>query len=104
MCERKICMFRHEESKKEDENDNDDSVNESEVDVSDTDQENVKELIPILEWFKEAVAKFDVLLQKCSLKCKECEFEAKDTNGLVMHMKAKHRLISLQCKVIDMHW
>ena len=52
---------------------------------------NVKELILILERFKEAVAKFDVLLQKCSLKCKECDFEAKDTNGLVMHMKPKHK-------------
>ena len=84
-------MFRHEESKKREEIDDDDSDNESEVDVSDTAQENVKELIPILERFKEAVAKFDVLLQKCSLKCKECDFEAKDTNGLVMHMKAKHK-------------
>ena len=86
-----MCMFRHEESKKEKESDDDDSDNESEVDVLGIDQENVKELIPILERFKEAVAKLDVLLQKCSLKCKECDFEAKDTNGLVMHMKAKHK-------------
>ena len=30
------------------------------------------------------------VLTKCSLKCKKCEFEAKDTNGLSMHIKAKH--------------
>ena len=38
----------------------------------------------------EAVDDFEELLEKYSLKCKDCDFEARDFNGLKMHMKAKH--------------
>ena len=52
----------------------------------DDENESVEALKSILDKFKKAVEKFDVLLQKCSLKCKHCEFEAKDTNGLRIHI------------------
>ena len=39
---------------------------------------------------KKAEGNFEDLLGKYSLKCKDCEFEAKDINGLTMHKKAKH--------------
>ena len=71
----------------------DDIADEDESDSDEEDEEeyeNVYALKPILNKFKEAVEKFDTMLQKCSLKCKHCEFEAKDQNGLGMHMKAKH--------------
>ena len=38
--------------------------------------------------------KFETLLQNYSLKCKLCEFEAKDPNGLIMHNKAKHKNVN----------
>ena len=60
-------------------------------DIADEDESDSDALKPILNKFKEAVEKFDTMLQKCSLKCKHCEFEAKDQNGLGMHMKAKHK-------------
>ena len=44
----------------------------------------------MLEKVKKAVEKCDTLLDQCSFKCKICDFEAKDRNGLVMHTKAKH--------------
>ena len=51
---------------------------------------NIEKIKPVLEKFKQAVDNFEELLEKCSLKCKDCEFEARDLNGLKMHMKAKH--------------
>ena len=52
---------------------------------------NFEDMKPALEKFKQAVEKFEELLGKHSLKCKKCEFEAKDLNGLTMHIKAKHK-------------
>ena len=88
-CERKLCMFKHEErdDDKESESENSDGENDEDTD-NDDDKESVKDLIPILEKFKDAVEKFDVLLQKCSL---QLDFESKNQNVLVMHMKAKHK-------------
>ena len=57
------------------------------IDVKGIDFSKIK---PVLEKFKQAVENFEELLGKFSLKCKSCEFEAKDLNGLAMHMKAKH--------------
>ena len=90
-CERKLCMYRHEEAVNgEDENnedsDDDDSVCENFVNEG-VDGQKIR---PLLEKFKQAVDNFEELLGKHSLKCKDCEFEAKDFNGLKMHMKAKH--------------
>ena len=51
---------------------------------------DVQKIRPLLEKFKQAVDNFEELLGKHSLKCKDCEFEGKDFNGLKMHMKAKH--------------
>ena len=78
-------MFRHDQ-----ESDAESSDDDSDED-KDKDEGYVKDLIPILEKFKVAVEKFDVLLQKWGLKCKQCDFEAKDANGLVMHVKSKHK-------------
>ena len=69
-CERVLCMFGHEDN---------DAVNIADEDESDSDEEdeeeyeNVYALKPILNKFKEAVEKFDTMLQKCSLKCKHSE-------------------------------
>ena len=51
---------------------------------------SVDKLMPILEKVQEAVEKFDLLLKKNSLICKEFDFEARNQNGLNMHVKAKH--------------
>ena len=79
-------MFRHEDKKDEntdDEECDDDEESESEI-------ETIEDIKPILDKFKKAVENFEELLQICSLKCKQCDFEAKDVNGLNMHVKAKH--------------
>ena len=88
-CERKLCMFRHGEAiDEEDENDEESDDSDDQKFISDgVDVEKIK---PLMEKFKKAVDNFEELLGKYSLKCKNCEFEAKDFNGLTMHMKAKH--------------
>ena len=88
-------MFRHENNiEKENESDDDDDDESDDEYLSDQfwiegvlDIEKIK---PVLDNFKKAVDNFEELLSKYSLKCKNCEFEAKDLNGLTMHMKAKH--------------
>ena len=52
---------------------------------------NLEDMKPALEKFKQAVDNFEELLGNHSLKCKKCEFEAKDLNGLNMHIKAKYK-------------
>ena len=79
-----LCMFRHEEC-----DDEDDSENENDSE-EDEDEESVEDLKPMLKKIQEAVEKFDVLLKKCSLRCDQCDFEAKNQNGLNMHVKSKH--------------
>ena len=82
-------MFKHGEAViEEDENDEESDDNDDDKFTCDgVDAEKIK---PLLEKFKKAVDDFEELLGKYSLKCKQCEFEAKDFNGLTMHMKAKH--------------
>ena len=90
-CERNLCMFQHVESR--------DIENVSDDDSEDGDSEesfnlhdiNLEKIKPVLDKFKQAVDNFELLLNKYSLKCNNCEFEAKDMNGLTMHMKAKHK-------------
>ena len=93
-CERVLCMFRHEERNYDEESDEEESDDESVSEGNSNDKESVNALIPVLEKVKAALEKFDDLLQKCSLKCKQCDFEAKDKNGLVMHMKSKHKNVN----------
>ena len=83
-----MCMFKHEES--EDESDQDEEADDDDAD----EEENVTKLKPMLEKVKKAVENFDVLLNKFSLKCEYCEFEARNRNGLNMHVKAKHTNIN----------
>ena len=80
-------MFRH----KVDEDDD-----ESEAEESDDDECDVKNkpdnLKPSLDKVKQSIEKVSALLEKVCpiLKCNNCEFEAKDKNGLNVHIKAKH--------------
>ena len=50
---------------------------------SDIDVEKVR---PVLGKVGKAVGKCDILMDQCSVKCKFCEFLAKDKNG---HIKAR---------------
>ena len=45
-----------------------------------------------LESNTKSLEKVAILLKKVVpiLKCEQCEFEARNQNGLTMHMKAKH--------------
>ena len=85
-CERKLCMFRHGDNDNGEEDDNDDEESEND------DEDNVKTLKPSLEKVKKSLEKVAVLLQQVpqNFKCQQCDFEAKNQNGLNMHIKAKH--------------
>ena len=85
-------MFRHENDiEEEDESDDDeDDDDDGDDDVDGVEAVDIEKIKPVLDNFKKAVDNFEELLGKYSLKCKNCEFEAKDLNGLTMHMKAKH--------------
>ena len=90
-CERKLCMYKHEERDEDD--DEDESEDESDMDEDeDENQKAVENLKPSLEKVKEALEKVTNILKKVSptLKCNICDFEAKNQNGLTMHNKAKH--------------
>ena len=90
-CERNLCMFQHVESRDIEnvsDDDSEDGDSEESFNLHDINLERIK---PVLDKFKQAVDNFELLLNKYSLKCKNCEFEAKDMNGLTMHMKAKHK-------------
>ena len=97
-CERMMCMFQHEKS---DENDDDDDASDDNDDDGDDDDDHnddedslikVRDLEPSIKKVEEAMEKVNVLLKKqtSALKCDLCEFEARNTNGLTMHKKAKH--------------
>ena len=83
-----MCMFKPDES----ESDADDSEDENDEkdEEEDEDKVTVEDLRPILKKVQEAVEKFDSMLKECSLRCNQCEFEAKNQNGLNMHVKSKH--------------
>ena len=81
-------MFKHGEAVDEEDENDEESDDDDDMFASDgVDAEKIK---PLLEKFRKAVDNFEELLGKYSLKCKKCEFEAKDFNGLTMHNKAKH--------------
>ena len=82
-------MFRHEESKTDEcESEVDSDDDNEEIEINDA---NIEKIKPVLEKFRKAVDGFEELLGKYNLKCKDCDFEAKDANGLRMHLKAKHK-------------
>ena len=85
-CERKMCMFRHESSEE------DDSENDESEDVESGDEGKADNLKPSLDKVKKCIEKVTALLEQVCpvLKCSQCEFEAKDKNGLNLHNKAKH--------------
>lgn len=80
-----MCMYKQKEIDDDDEDD-DGSVSENE----DDDEISGDALKPIIEKVNKALERFDSLLQKSVLKCKVCDFEAKNKNGLNMHLKSKH--------------
>ena len=59
-------------------------------DDHDSEEISVEDLKPVIERVQVAIETFDNLIKKSSLICKDCEFEAKNVNGLNMHIKAKH--------------
>ena len=68
-----MCMYRHKDtdSGESDEDDDEESENEK---------------------VKKSLEKVAVLLQQVvpNFKCQKCDFEAKNQNGLNMHVKSKH--------------
>ena len=89
-----MCMFKHESSDENDDGDeSDDDDNDSDGDEDTEDSLiKVRDLEPSIKKVEEAMEKVNVLLKKhtSALKCDLCEFEARNTNGLTMHKKAKH--------------
>ena len=80
-------MFRH----KVDEDNDQCEAEESDVDESDVENKS-DNLKPSLDKVKQTIEKVSALLEKVCpiLECNNCEFEAKDKNGLNVHIKAKH--------------
>ena len=88
-CERVMCMFRHKDSESGESDESDEDDDEDEEDENEQDVDNLK---PSLEKVKKSLEKVAVLLQQVvpNFKCQHCDFEAKNQNGLNMHVKAKH--------------
>ena len=86
-------MCQHEESVDEEcDDDGESSDGDDDYDVAVVDDGvDFEKIKPALEKFKQAVDNFEQLLGKHSRKCKQCQFEAKDLNGLNMPKKAKHK-------------
>ena len=79
-CERIKCMYSH------DENDNEDNEDDEDGEDSDSSIIDLGKVRPVLEKVRQSVEKCDILMDQCSVKCKFCEFLAKDKNG---HIKAR---------------
>ena len=92
-CERMFCMFRHDEhfqndeEECEEENDEMDEHDESDIDIETF---RLSEIEPALSKVEQAMEKVNNLLNSTKLKCDNCDFKAKNQNGLNMHKKAKH--------------
>ena len=80
-------LYTHEESVDEECNDDGDS---NDDDMRD-DGIIFEDIKPALEKFKQAVENVEELSGKHSLECKKCKFEAKDLNGLIMHIKTTYK-------------
>ena len=55
-------------------------------------EEESSDIEPSLEKVQKSIEKVSALLEQVcpKLKCQQCEFEAKNQNGLNMHVKSKH--------------
>ena len=97
-------MYQHEQhfqDEKEDDDENEEGENDKD---SESDDDNnldeheylktvkIMDLEPSLKKVEEAMKKVnDLMKQKAaSLQCDECDFEARNHNGLTMHKKSKH--------------
>ena len=82
-CERILCMYKHDDGR---------DISDNESDESSDDEEPPESEKPSLENVRITLENVDEIFRKVSpnLKCDKCEFEAKNSNGLVMHKKAKH--------------
>ena len=83
-CDRVMCMYKHEV--------NNDNENEDDEEDESDDEENLEEVKPSIEGVRKSLEKVAALLKQVvpNFKCNHCEFEAKNQNGLNMHMKSKH--------------
>ena len=50
----------------------------------------IEDIEPCLKKVEYAMKKVRMAIEKQGLKCDQCEFEARNANGLNMHKKAKH--------------
>ena len=77
-----MCMYRHDlENESDEEND----------DVDNENDEKNENIVPSLESITNSLERVAVILKKVVpiLKYEQCEFEARNQNGLTMHVKAK---------------
>ena len=95
-CERILCMFHHEESEVSDDKEDDDDIENDTDNLNDNDENvmTIEDIEPCLKRVEEAMEKVKIALEKQALKCDQCDFEARNLNGLNMHKKAKHTNIS----------
>ena len=66
---------------------------EEKEEIKDDDKLNVENITPNLTTIKKSIEKVGVLIKEVTtpkVKCHHCDFEAKNPNGLTMHLKAKH--------------
>ena len=77
------------EEKNEHEN-NDDAQNDQENNDDDEHIVKIGDIEPSLRKVEEAMDKVEQLLLQNNFKCNICDFQAKNSNGLTMHKKAKH--------------
>ena len=103
-CERLLCMYQHEQHFQDEKEDDDENEEEENDKDSESDDDNnldeheylktvkIMDLEPSLKKVEEAMKKVnDLMKQKAaSLQCDECDFEARNHNGLTMHKKSKH--------------
>ena len=82
-------MFRPDDhvQKDEDESEADKDENENENDEDDIETFRLTEIEPALEKVKLAMEKVNKLLNSTMLKCKNCDLNAKNQNGLNKHKK-----------------
>ena len=84
------------DTEEEDESDNeknDDDCKNVEANKDDEQVVNIGDIEPSLRKVEEAMDEVEKLLLRnktSNLKCNKCDFEAKNSNGLTMHIKAKH--------------
>ena len=79
------CLGVSVDDDEDDEDDEDDNQNEESL-------IKIEDLEPSLKKVEEAMEKVKMMIEKQTsiLKCDQCEFEARNGNGLTMHKKAKH--------------